>query len=45
MIHILEDFTNNITPQIANILTKQLDALKLTPPTFPQHIMLNLPEE
>ena len=45
MTYILEDLANNITPQIANILTKQLDALKLTPLTFPQHAMLNLPEE
>src|SRR6266542_528393 len=43
--NILEDFANNITPQIANILTKQLDALKLTPPVFPQSAILNLPEE
>ena len=45
MIHILEDLVNNITSQIANIFTKQLDALKLTPPTFSQHAILNLPEE
>ena len=45
MIHIIEDLANNIIPQIDNILTKQLDALKLTPPTFSQHAMLNLPEE
>ena len=45
MIHIIEDLANNITPQIANILTKQLDVLKLTPPTFSQYAMLNLPKE
>ena len=45
MTHILEDLANNITHQIANILNKQLDILKLTPPTFSQHAMLNLPEE
>jgi ATP-dependent DNA helicase PIF1 len=42
---IIETLTDNITPQIAEILTKQLDALKLTPPIFPENAMLHLPEE
>ncbi|CAB4433506.1 unnamed protein product [Rhizophagus irregularis] len=42
---IIENLTNNITPQIADILTRQLDILKLTPPIFPQNAMLYLPEE
>ena len=32
--NILEDLMDNITPQIADILTKQLDALKLTFQSF-----------
>ncbi|GBC10072.1 hypothetical protein RclHR1_09310007 [Rhizophagus clarus] len=43
--NILENLANNVTSQIADILTKQLDCLKLTPPIFPQNAMLNLPEE
>jgi PIF1-like helicase/Helitron helicase-like domain at N-terminus len=42
---IIETLANIITPQIAEILTKQLDALKLTPPIFPENAMLHLPEE
>jgi hypothetical protein len=42
---ILEDLANNITPEIANILNKQLDTLKLTPTIFPQDAMLNLPSD
>jgi hypothetical protein len=42
---ILEDLMSNITPQIAEILSIQLNALKLEPPIFPQNAMLNLPEE
>ena len=42
---ILDDLANNITPQVSEILTKQLNALKLVPPIFPQNAMLNLPEE
>jgi hypothetical protein len=42
---ILNDLADNITPHVADILTKQLDALKLIPPNFPQNAMLNLPEE
>ncbi|CAB4382270.1 unnamed protein product [Rhizophagus irregularis] len=40
-----KDLANHITPQIADILTKQLDALKLIPLVFPQFAILNLPEE
>jgi hypothetical protein len=43
--NILEDLAGHITPQIADILTIQLDALKLTPPVLPQSAILNLPEE
>uniref|UniRef100_U9UPJ1 ATP-dependent DNA helicase n=1 Tax=Rhizophagus irregularis (strain DAOM 181602 / DAOM 197198 / MUCL 43194) TaxID=747089 RepID=U9UPJ1_RHIID len=43
--NILEDLANHITPQIADILTKQLDALKLISPVFSQSAILNLPEE
>ena len=43
--NILENLAENITPCISDILTKQLDVLKLTPPIFPQNAMLNLPED
>ncbi|GBC07669.1 hypothetical protein RclHR1_07600008 [Rhizophagus clarus] len=43
--HILDNLADKITPHIADILTKQLDVLKLVPPNFSQNAMLNLPEE
>ena len=42
---LVERLANVITPKIADIITKQLNTLKLLPPIFPQTAMMSLPDE
>jgi len=45
MTHILDNIASVITPQLTDVLTKQLNALKLLPPILPHNAMLGLPNE
>jgi len=45
MTHILDNIASVIAPQLTDVLTKQLNALKLLPPILPHNAMLGLPNE
>src|SRR5437899_774578 len=45
MTTLLNDLQSVVSPIIADVLAKQLDALKLLPPILPQTVMLDLPDE